>query len=901
MMTPLRLASLLLFSSALVAPALVRAQDAPDTSTTDAGAPAAGVPGDAVQAAEGPADTQDFPADEEEAGPDISVPGGEIVVRGRAGTNVVRNSSQVTSVLSSEDIARTGEGDVAGALARVPGLSVVGNGFVYVRGLGDRYSLALLNGSPLPSPEPLRRVVPLDIFPTNVIASSLVQKSFSANFPGEFGGGVINLTTRAVPTETFLTLSGGVGGDTFTTGNLGYVYAGGERDWTGFDDGTRNVPPALAEFFESGERITDLPLEQRQLIAGQLVNAKTALLQRNPEMPPNWSGNLTAGTSVLVGDATLGLVATGGYSSKFRTRQTTQQAPDAADLSTKRFDFNRVITDDHIVVNGLLGAGLEFGTHKLRWTNLYIRDTLKQARLASGTDFTAGERQRMNQDTAWFERQLINTQMVGEFDFDVMNIDLRVGYANSQRKAPFETSIGYVLRETGPYAGHYLNRLNFGLGSAAVSFSDLDEDLWSGGIDFSFRPFDEDISLTAGYAYTDTSRVSSRREFQFRAPSSLPEGVSMMRPDNLLGGAVIRAFGIDLVETTESDPAFAATLVTHGYYLKGHSQITDSLSVDVGVRFETARQEVMPFQVFSTPSNSGAANRLDNDYWLPAATITWEFAPEMQLRLSGSKTIARPQFRELLFQQYYDPDTNRLFRGNPSLTDSQLYNVDARYEWYFGRDQRVSLSGFYKRIDNPIEAYSAFIAEDPFTSFANAPRAKLYGGEVELQKYFGLWGSRRAVVIANYTYSKSKVTVRPGDTTMVFTGSAASPEQPASNYFLDGRPLTGQSDHLANVQIGLEDEDRLSQQTFMLTYASKRLTSRGPSLLPDIYEYPGISLDFVARQGVELAGVEMELKLEVRNITGTAYKEYEELGENRIYYNLYDVGTSGSVGLSLKF
>jgi outer membrane receptor protein involved in Fe transport len=895
MMKPLGLASLLLFSSALVAPSVARAQSSPDTQGTGAGAGTAGqsAPGDAIQSADAP--------QEEEAAPDVSIPGGEIVVRGRRGANIVRTAPQVSAVLSSEDIARTGEGDIAGALSRVTGLSVVGNGFVYVRGLGDRYSLALLNGSPLPSPEPLRRSIPLDIFPTNVIASSLVQKSYSPNFSGEFGGGVINLTTKAVPTESFLTISGGVGGDTRTTGQLGYVYAGGGQDWSGFDDGTRDLPPALASFLSSGQRINDVPLSQRQLIAGQLVNANNALLQRNREIPINWSAGATAGTSITLGDdSRLGIIATASYSNKWRTRDTTQQATDSSDLSTKRFDFQRVITDDHIVANALLGFGFEFGDNKIRLTNLYIRDTLKQARLANGLDFTSGSRRRMIQDTAWYERQLINSQIVGEFKFGDMSVDVRGSYANSQREAPSEISIGYVLFQTGPYAGNYLNRLNSGLGSADASYSDLNEDLWSGGVDFSYR-FSPEVTMSAGYAYSNTTRTSSRREFQYIAPSTLPEGVSFLRPDLLLGGAIIQAFGVDLVETTETDPAFRAALDNHAFYLRGRFQFTDSIGLDTGVRYEVAEQTVAPIQVFNVPSNSGASNRLDNRYWLPSATLTWELTTGLQLRVSGSKTISRPQFRELLFQQYYDPETNRQFRGNPALQDSQLYNADARIEWYFARDQRVSVAGFYKRIDNPIEAFGSFIGEDPITSFANAPRGTLYGAEVEAQKFFPLWGSRRAVLIANYTYTKSKVSVKAGDTTSIFTGSLASPVQPASNYFLDGRPLTGQSDHLGNLEVGIEDEDHLSQFTLLFKYASKRLTSRGPGLLPDIYEYPGIQLDFVARQGVRVAGVEFDVKLEVRNITGTKYQEYQQSGANRIYYNLYNVGTSGSVGVALNF
>src|SRR4030095_13928632 len=189
--------------------------DAPPASETSA-APAEG------QAAEEQApDTQATPPQERV---DVSVPGGEeqIIVRGARRNNQQRTSSQVVNVLSSEQIAKTGEGNIAGSLGRVTGLSVVGSGFVYVRGLGDRYSLALLNGSPLPSPEALRRVVPLDIFPPSVIASAVVQKSYSANYPGEFGGGVINLTTPAVPRESFLDVGFGPSGDTETTFLLGY-------------------------------------------------------------------------------------------------------------------------------------------------------------------------------------------------------------------------------------------------------------------------------------------------------------------------------------------------------------------------------------------------------------------------------------------------------------------------------------------------------------------------------------------------------------------------------------------------------------------------------------------------------------------------------------------------------
>ncbi|MEA3014597.1 MAG: hypothetical protein QOD42_3142, partial [Sphingomonadales bacterium] len=266
----------LLLTTALIAPAAAFGQDAPPAT------------------------------EEDNQQVEVSAPGADIVVTGTRG-NVVRQTPQVVSILSGADIARTGEGDIAGALQRVTGLSVVGNGFVFVRGLGDRYSLALLNGSPLPSPEPLRRVVPLDIFPTGVIASALVQKSYSVNYPGEFGGGVINLTTRAIPRETFISLGTSATWDVETTNQLGYSYDGGDYDYVGYDDGTRDFPLALGSVARAGTFSTTSAAERRDF-AASLSNAPTTLMQRLDHTPANFGIDFSAGTSRDLGGARIGMI-----------------------------------------------------------------------------------------------------------------------------------------------------------------------------------------------------------------------------------------------------------------------------------------------------------------------------------------------------------------------------------------------------------------------------------------------------------------------------------------------------------------------------------------------------------------------------------------------------------------
>lgn len=899
MSTKSRLAGALLFTSALTAPGVAFAQD--------------GAAQPAQPAPAGEATQQDEPQPVE-----VSVPGGgEIVVTGRATQNVEQSSNQVVSVLSSAQIARTGEGNIAGALARVSGLSVVGNGFVYVRGLGDRYSLALLNGSPLPSPEPLKRVVPLDLFPTGVIASSLVQKSYSVNFPGEFGGGVINLTTKATPNETFVTISAGASGDSITTFHRGITYYGSSLNWTGYTNGNRNIPPSLAAFFASGERMSSGNVNSTQ-IAREIVTGRNSVLQGFDHIPANFSAEISAGTSVDLGSGTLGVIAGASYKNKWVTRQPLQQSSLNAQLDQLESSFKTTITDNRIVASGMFGLGYEFANSKIRWTNLYIHDTDKQAQLGIGQRHQSAA-DFAQQRTGWYERQLFDSQVVGEFKImPGLEIDARGGYANSKRKAPYELFFEYV-RSNGavdPFGQQWVNRLNNGNGGdGGVTFSDLNEDLWSGGLDIAYT-IAPGYKATVGGAYSDTRRTSSRRDFLFLAPNTflgdanIITGIGLLRPDLLInaltatptGNGPNTPIGVTMIETDEGNPAFAAKLRNWAGYGKIDAQLTDALLLDLGVRYEDATETVSPIQVFTTPGSSAATTSLARSYWLPAATLTYEIEPGMQVRLSASKTIARPQFRELINQPYYDPQTSRAYRGNPLLTDSQLYNGEARFEYYFARDERVSLAGFYKRIDHPIEAFVTGL--DFLTSYANAPRAELYGGELDVQKYFDVGdfgdGFRRLLLGANYTYTKSKLKVGPSDTVQ-FYGAASTI---ATDYFKNGVPLTGQSDHVANLQIGLENQDRLSQQTFLVSYAGKRVVSRGligTPPQPDIYEKPGVQIDFVAREGFSLLGTDLEGKVEVRNILGTRHEEYQQSGSNRLEVNTFAVGTTYALTLSAKF
>lgn len=852
---------------------------------------------------------------------DISAPGsdfsGDIIVRGKFIPNPIRATSEVVSVLGEDEIARTADGDIAGSLQRVTGLSVVGGRFVFVRGLGERYSLALLNGLPLPSPEPLRRVVPLDLFPTSVIASTVVQKSYSVNYPGEFGGGVINLTTKSTPDEPFLEIKFGLSGDSETTGKLGYTYDGSDTDIIGYDDGLRNIPDGLAQAMALNIPIsvgTEFSSMELQNFGASLNNAETNLIQRNFDTPANFSAEITGGTTFDVGDAFIGVVATAGFENGWRTRGGVQQTSqgivningEPGLLPDQNFNF--VTTENRIIVNGLLGLSAEFGEHKLRFTNLYIHDTSKEASIKAGIDaINVDEETLLNQGrTSWFERQLFTSQFVGEFKFDQFSVDLRGAYANSKRDAPYQRSYSYAFDDQ--IANDFVNDLTSPGQSARIQFSDLNDDVYGGGIDLGYETnIGLPVNLTAGYSYYLNDRQAQRRDFRFVPANGLPNPIEQERIDFLLSDFNIFTHEIELREVAAqtSVPAYNAKLEIHAGYGQIDSELADGLRLNLGVRYEDAKQSVIP--ILLTGGGTTVPSGISNDYWLPAGTLTWNFADDMQFRLAASKTVARPQFRELAPQQFLDLETDRTFIGNPLLTDSELVNLEGRFEYYIGRGERITVAGFYKDIDNPIENV-AFVQGGGtlFTGFSNAPSAQLYGAEVELVKYFplhDLGGSflenRRLLIAVNYTYTKSNIKVGVGD--QAINPVTLQPTD-ATNLFSDGDRLTGQSTHVTNLQFGLEREDGpLSQQTVLLTYNSPRVTARGPQDQPDLIERTGWRLDFVLREELNIAGQDFELKFEARNVLGTDYRESQTLGNSVILNNAYDVGTRFSMSVGLKF
>lgn len=833
--------------------------------------------------------------------PGINIPPpDEIVVRGRFIPEPQRATSQVATFLSEEDLARTGDADAAQALTRLSGLSIVGGRFAYVRGLGDRYSAARLNGSALPSPEPLRRTVPLDLFPSNILQGAVVQKTFSPNYPGEFGGGIIDLQTVRDPGEAYLNAKVGVSINPETTARDGVFVRGGDLDWLGYDDGLRRIPEPLQDLIDAGIPLSALTPEERELAGESLVNSPLSVIQEGT-LGPNYEGAVEGGASLDLGAGmTLGLAGVAGYRQDWSTERSLRQQVAGDEIG---ISFDTIETSLNVTVNTLGSAALNWADHVIQATALYIHSTRKEAQIDDGFDFNApGTTLVLDESNTWLERQLMFGQLAGEHAFGDLEINWRGAFARATRDSPYEQELRRIRNNEGVPLYSQANNRN-------ITFSELIDDTYSGGVDLIYNiPVSgpRQATIAVGYEYTDNDREYNFLALRFAGGNSLPPDVQAARPDFLFSPDNIDPARFVLIETSNNTDSYAADLKIHAGYAQADLELIPTLRTAVGVRYEDAEQSVTTFDRFG---NLGPGTELREDYWLPSATVTWNFADDMQFRLGYSQTIARPQFRELAPSLFFDPETDRSYRGNNFLVDSEFRNYDARYEYYLGRNQFVTLAAFYKEIDRPIEEIifepSTFVFD---TTFINSPKAELFGGEFEYRSRFSLgwndWFERRDWLFSvNYTYTSSEIKVSEGDTVInPFTGAAVD----ASIFGLDGQPLQGTPEHIANAQLGWEGDD--DQFTVLAGWVDERILQRGsPGFsggVPDVVEKPGVQLDVVYRINVNMFGTDFTIGLSGRNLLGTRHEEFQRSAADpsgRTEFNTYDRGRSLSASVTAKF
>ncbi|HBT35920.1 MULTISPECIES: TonB-dependent receptor domain-containing protein [unclassified Hyphomonas] len=821
-----------------------------------------------------------------------------VVVRGLFIPDEKRSTSEVAALIDEGDFSLQGDGDAAAALARVAGIATAEDEFIYVRGLNERYSTALLNGSPLPSPAPLRRVVPLNLFPTSALKSVLVQKTYSPNLPGEFGGGLVDLRTKTVPDEAFFTVGAKLARDTSTTLRNGLMYDGTDTDILGFDDGARDLP-SLADGLttEFGRQLTD--------------NSSLLVMQEG-EVAPNFSIDMSGGNNFdLTSDISMGVIAAVGYGNSWQTKRGTRGYGDLeGDGLRSAFQQDRLSTQNTIDTNALATIGFEaFSDHEIKFTGLVTRSSEKEARIITGEN-NEDVNQRLDA-LEWVEQQLWSTQVQGEHFLPQvmdMKVEWRASYSEALRDAPYQLSNIYNINDAG------VPILSTSPAANRMQFSKVEDDTTDFGIDGTL-PMTRDgectflceADLKFGYSYVENDRAATSLLYDINGVG----GTDRTQRLDYIYDYIFRSGVGSITEVAgEQFPQFyVATLEIDAAYAGIDAQITPYIRAALGVRFEDAIEAIDTQNISGDLTGNTVEGVIDQSDWLPALTITWNPIEDLQVRGGYSETLTRPQFRELAPAVFVNTETDATFFGNPYLVNASIKNYDLRGEYYFARDQFVTLGLFYKDLENPIEEILAG-TETIQTTFINVPSAKLYGFEVEYEQLLpfdqwtglGFFDDREVQVKTNYTWSDSEI---GADGEVAFNiGTNLNPVRgttTAAGRLEDGRRMQGQSEHLFNVQLGLLNEEAQSEYNLLFNYVSERIRSGENGNLPAILEQPPMTVDFVWNKRFQSGSGQYEFSLNIENILQEDYEAFQERGGDRVDVDTYEQGTIFSIGLKRMF
>ena len=839
----------------------------------------------------------------------------ELVVSGSFIPDAKRNTSEISAILDSSSIERAGDDNIAIALTRLAGLSLVRGKYVYVRGLGDRYSSASLNGLNLPSPEPLKRVVPLDLFPTSIIESSVVQKTYSADMPGEFGGGMVEIKTKAVPLDRIFEFSASASFNSATSlKDDGLMYDGGE-DSFGYDDGIRSIPSSVQDAINSRLKLDRSNFNTTQLanFGREFENSKLWVIQSG-EVPLDESYSLSYGDSldglgidqiINIPSATMGFMVTGGYKNSWDTQEGIRQTGDLQSLggivnvvvqNNKTF---RSTTND-ITAYAMAVLGVETDLSELKYTGLYIHKGSKEARILQGYD--SSDSANVREDfLEFYERELTNHQLNFNKTFENgWNLNVGLSDGEAERDSPYERVAFY---EDGNSDGVYLYDVNTGRNQ--TQFSMVEDQTTNVVIDLEIPleiPFGSSTFLRAGVESLENDRSAEVRSYRFLAAGGpIPRDGLDNRIDYIFADQNFDPNRLMVIENTaSSSPAgYLGLLEVDAAYISFESKIGDNFEITAGIRQEDGLQQVNTFDLF-TGVDSTIDKSIEEDYTLPSMTLTYlpEFDENLQFRLGLSQTIARPTFRELSPTLFIDVDTDRVIAGSLYLQDSEIDNIDLRAEYYFGLNQFLTAGIFYKDILNPIEETVNESGDLIITSYQNVPTAEITGFEIEYEQIFeAIMDSKNDLIVKfNYTDTDSEVIVNPGDTYINNLGRSVS----AQNLLANGRDsrLQGQSDSIANFQIGLDNLQDQSEATLIFNYVSDRVRARGIDVLPDIIEEPPLLVDFTYSRVLAYPNYDLKLSLELRNLLD---EEYYASMRNIAIYDQYDLGQSASLGFKFSF
>ncbi|MBM3785873.1 MAG: TonB-dependent receptor [Acidobacteria bacterium] len=783
-----------------------------------------------------------------------------------------RLAAAVSDAISSEEIKRSTASDAAGAVQKVTGVSIVDNGFVYVRGLGERYSSTMLNSAMIPTTEPEKRVVPLDLFPASLIESIKILKTYNPDLPGEFAGGLVQMQTMEFPTTPVFRVGVSYGFNSRTTFNRFSTYRGGSRDIFGFDNGTRSIPGVI-------------PSDSR-LIPGVTPSARLQEFGRafdnnwDPEpiesMRPQQTYNIAGGRTF----GKLGLVGAVTFTSKPQFIDEIQNyyvvSGRRQQLFTEYGDFRT--SNETAKLGAVLNAAYRINDmNKIVFRNTLTRDSDKEARMFGG--FQGGISSDIQSTRLrWIERGLISTGLEGEHAISKFRSGLlrwQMTFSSSQRDEPDLREVFRGLQSDNKFEFLALPA------SGLRFFNKLQDRIFEPLAEWSQPFFKGKVSAIFKFGFRGTFRERDFEARRFRFVPIRSATLNFALPSNqLFAASNIRPDGFEVRELTRATDSYDAMMDVYAGFTMVDLALGSKWRIIGGVRIEDAAINVTtidPLIPGARPVNS----RLNNRDALPGVNAIYALTGRQNLRFGYSKTVSRPDFRELSPFDFNNVLGGFNVVGNPDLKRAKIDNLDVRWEWFPSSTQVVAVSYFFKRFKDPIEIFID-PAQELRQSFLNADSARNQGIELELRKNLGFLAKRMRPfeVQANFTVVGSNVTI---------------PQAFAALLTSKSRPLMGQSRYIYNFIAEWNQPKYRSNARFYANSVSRRITDVGTVQLPDIYQERNTFLDFVYQYDIKENG-KWTIRFAAENMGDNQYR----WTQGGFLQRQYQLGRTISIGTSFS-
>lgn len=760
--------------------------------------------------------------------------------------NLQKKSAGMLNTLSKKQMSITGSSNAADAVKNVSGVNVQGGKYVYVRGLSDRYSLVTLNGIALPSLDPNKNSVQMDLIPSNVIDNILVFKTFTPDLPGNFTGGLVDVNTSDFPDSLELNFNYSAGYRSLSNLNSNFTgQKSSSTDWLGYDDGSRNRPSFVQQnginFFNpssfadaySYAQTQDLNIaemtydeflssdERWKWLEQARINANDSLTIATQSFSNNWnpekfksglnqSISFSLGNKYTFGKNQIGFNSGVNYKKKYAFYEDAQigrykQTGINAETLTAQKIGTESRGDEHVFGSVFMNASLHFNQkHKIKFVSMLNQNGQSSARYFSGENrsdaFGLFEEQRTQR---YMERQLKTSQISGTHLFEAhkkSELTWNFGHTKSYQNTPdlkvFTNSYEYLMLEDEDTGDFYQDTaptysIQPNLYSAPTRYYRfLKENNTNLKIDYK-RNLNQDEFIKIGLSYLEKNRENQEFRYTYNSNgigynNSIDDYFST---ENTIVGQSINGNGgnaafINVLDNTEIRNQFTAEQIIMSTYIIGTLKPLEVLEVTAGIRLEDTAIQAQ------SQDASQTIGKLDDLDFLPALNLKYNIDEGTQIRMSYGRTLARPSFREIAPTAWFDFETSFQFIGNPELKRTLVNNFDLRIEKYLPGAGLISVSGFYKQFNNPIEQVMNPQAQNVELSWRNVQEANVLGMELEYKKKFILEEGEYLTLGFNTSIIHSKTQIDPLELELI---RAFDPEHSAT------RPMYGQSPYIVNL------------------------------------------------------------------------------------------------------